>query len=148
MSSRKDVSDAQQLVRKNKKACLLNLCETIHKRVEENNGRMPHKFMKTLVEENQKSFDWLSRDMINSAYTRYKKRKRMKENTQKDQPTIFHIQIENNNTGTSTTSRNTSISDLTVVFDHHEDEVSNNIIDTPENDFVEDDSNSINVTMI
>ena len=35
-----------------------------------------------------------------------------------------------------------------LVFDHHEDEVSNNIIDTPENDFVEDDSNSINVTMI
>ena len=69
MLSRKDVSDVQQLVRKNKKACLLNFCETIHKRVQENYGRMPYKFMKTLVEENQKNFDWLSHDMINLAYT-------------------------------------------------------------------------------
>ena len=92
----KDVCDAQQLARQNKKACLLNLCETIQKKVQENNGRMPHKFMTTLLEENKKSFNWLTRDMINSSYTRFKKRKRLNENESKEQSTIFKIQVEKN----------------------------------------------------
>ena len=92
----KDVCDAKQLVRQNKKACLLNLCETIHKKVQENNGRMPHKFMTTLLEENKKSFNWLTRDMINSSYTRFKKRKRLNKNESKEQPTIFKMQVEKN----------------------------------------------------
>ena len=114
MVSRKDISEAQRFVKENKKACLLNLCEQIHKKVQDNNGRMPHKFMKTLVEENKKSFNWLTRDMINSSYTRFKKRKRMDEMPGKEQPAIFKIRIEKQDSDKSkSTLHSTSISDLT-----------------------------------
>ena len=35
MASKSDLNDAQELVKKNKKACIANLCEIIHKKVTE-----------------------------------------------------------------------------------------------------------------
>ena len=109
MASESDLNDAQKLVKKNKKACIANLCEIIHKKVLENNGRMPYKFMSTLIKENKKSFNWLTRDMVNSAYTRFKKKRRLEENPAKEQPTIFQIQVD----GEKNSSLRTCISDIT-----------------------------------
>ena len=55
---------------------------------------MPYRFMSTLIRENKKSFNWLTRDMVNSAYTRFKKRRRLEDNPAKEQPTIFQIQVD------------------------------------------------------
>ena len=35
---------------------------------------MPHGHINNILEENKLDFDWLTRDTVNSAYTRYKKR--------------------------------------------------------------------------
>jgi len=43
------LTDAQKVVRQNKKACLANLCEVIHKKVTANNGRMPYGYMATFL---------------------------------------------------------------------------------------------------
>ena len=67
MAARKNTTDAQKKARQNKKACLDNLCNLIHEKVLSNNGRMPYGFMNTLMEENKKSFNWLNREIVNSA---------------------------------------------------------------------------------
>ena len=58
MASESDLNDAQELVKKNKKACIANLGEIIHKKVMGKNGRMPYRFMSTLIRGNKKSFDF------------------------------------------------------------------------------------------
>ena len=58
-----------------------------------NNGRMPYGYMSTFLEENKRSFDWLTRDIVNSAYTRFKKR-RLELHSDRKQPTISEIQLE------------------------------------------------------
>ena len=47
MASKKNnaLTDAQKVVRQNKKACLANLCEVIHQKVTANNGRMPYRYI-------------------------------------------------------------------------------------------------------
>lgn len=74
LNSQNASADAKRLVRENKKSVLVNLCRCIHRRVQNNNGRMPHGYMKTILDENKSSFEWLTRDIVNSAYTRFKKR--------------------------------------------------------------------------
>jgi len=107
------MADSQKLVRANKKACLANLCETIHNKVLSNDGRMPYRYMPTLIKENQKDSVWLTRDIFNSAYTRYKKKKKKKRrlegNSEKDQPTILQIRVDKK----KVSSFRTSLSDLT-----------------------------------
>ena len=93
MASKHALSDAQKVVRKNKRACLINLCEMIHKKVMSNNGRMPYGYMTTFLEENKKSFDWLTRDIVNSAYTRFKKG-RLEKSSVPGKPTINMIHID------------------------------------------------------
>ena len=58
MASESDLNDAQEIVKKNKKACIANLCEIIHKKVMEINDRMLYSFMSTLIRENKKSFNF------------------------------------------------------------------------------------------
>jgi len=43
------LTDAQKVARQNKKACLANLCEVIHKKVTANNARMPYGYMATFL---------------------------------------------------------------------------------------------------
>ena len=109
------LTDAQKVVRQNKKACLANLCEVIHQNVTANNGRMPYGYMSTFLEENKRSSDWLTRDIVNSAYTRYKKR-RLELHSDRKQPTISEIQLD---TQTSAFSNSTSLSDLSESQQHH-----------------------------
>ena len=124
MVSRKDVSDTQRLVKQNKKVCLLDLCETIHKKVHENNGTMPYKFMRALVKEKKMNFNWFTRDMIHSSFTQYKKRRRMNHNLSKEQPTIFKIRFEKNGTKCGT-SLYTFISDF--IFDTQNSTIEDNV---------------------
>ena len=65
--------------------------------------------MTNLVKDHQKDFRWLTKDMVNSAYTRYKKRRRLEENSGKEQPTMLQIQLDEKNS-----SLHTSMSDLTT----------------------------------
>ena len=115
MASKKSnaLTDAQKVVRQNKKACLANLCEVIHKKVTANNGRMPYGYMATFLEENQKTFDWITRDIINSAYTRFKKR-RLEKHSDREQPTISEIHLD------AETGNSTSLSDLSESQQNHE----------------------------
>ena len=93
MTSKNALSDAKKLVWQNKKACLQNLCEIIHKKEMSNNGRMPYGYMSTLLKENRKSFDWLTQDTVNSAYARFKKRE-LEKSSVREQPTINVIHID------------------------------------------------------
>ena len=42
MAARKELDKAQKLVQSNKRACLSNLCQTIHEKVMADDGKMPH----------------------------------------------------------------------------------------------------------
>ena len=83
-NSRHAAEDGKRLLRENKRAVLDNLCKCIHSRVEKNNGRMPHGYMKTILDENKTSFEWLTRDIVNSAYTCFEKR--LKDHHSEQQP--------------------------------------------------------------
>ena len=76
---------------------------------------MPYGYMSTFLEENKRSFDWLTRDIVNSAYTRFKKR-RLEFHSDCKQPTISEIQLD---TQTSAFSNSTSLSDLSESQQHH-----------------------------
>ena len=106
MASRNAITDAQRIVKVNKKACLENLCNLIHKKVLSNNGRMPYGYMNTLLEENKKSFHWLTRDVVNSAYTRFKKMKKksLEITAEAKKPTINEVHIDQHTTETSSNS--------------------------------------------
>ena len=81
MPRRRNLTDGEKLVRANKKACLSNLCKIIYDKVSSNGGEMPYRYMANLVKDHQKDFRWLTKDMVNSAYTRYKKKRRLEENS-------------------------------------------------------------------
>ena len=102
--------DAQKLVRGNKKACLSNLYKIIYNKVSSNGDKMPSRYMSTLIKENQKDFVWLTRGMVKSVYTRYKKRRRLEENSEKEQPTILQTQIDDE----KNSSLRTPMSDLST----------------------------------
>ena len=104
------MTKSQKLANTNKQSCLANLCEIIHNKVLSNNGRIPYGYMSTLIKENQNDFEWLTRDMVNSAYSRQKKKKRLGENLEKDQPTILQIRVDKKK---SSSSLHTSLSGIT-----------------------------------
>ena len=59
-----------------------------------NNGRMPYGYMTTFLEENKKSFDWLTRDnIVNSSYTCFKKGRLEKSSVQEGKATINMIHM-------------------------------------------------------
>ena len=67
--------------------------------------------MTNLIKDPQKNFCWLTNNMVNSAYTRYKmKRRRLEENSGKEQPTMLQIRIDDE----KNSSLHTSMSDLTT----------------------------------
>ena len=73
-NSKKASEDGKRMVRKNKRSVLENLCQCIHEEVKNNNGRMTHGYMGTILEENKSVFDWLTRDIFNSTYCCFKRR--------------------------------------------------------------------------
>ena len=54
---------------------------------------MPYGYMSTFFDENKKHFDSLTRDTVNSVYTRFKK-KTSEKSTAKGEPTINIIHID------------------------------------------------------
>ncbi len=62
----------------------------MYSRVKNNNGRMPHSYINTLLEKNRSDFNWLTRNIVNSAYSCYKKR--LKRHSEYLQP-IDEIQL-------------------------------------------------------
>ena len=82
---------------------------------------MPYGFMKTLLEENKKSFNWLNRDIVNSAYVRFKKNKKkgLKVSTSDtQQPTINEVHMDENTAeATRTTLSDLSDSQHAILFD-------------------------------
>ena len=57
LNSRHAAEDGKRLLRENKRAVLEILYKCIHNRVQKNNGRMPHGYMNTLLEENRSDFN-------------------------------------------------------------------------------------------
>ena len=110
-NSRHAAEDGKRLLRENKRAVLDNLCKCIHSRVQKNNGRMPHGYMNTLLEENKSDFNWLTRDIINSSYTRYKKR--LKQHSEHQQPVDEISLIDQQKLSTSMSDLSESQQDTT-----------------------------------
>ncbi len=50
---------------------------------------MPHGYMKTILDENKSSFEWSNRDIVNSAYTRFKKR--LKDHSEQQPVKNIHL---------------------------------------------------------
>ena len=57
-----------------KKNILNTMCKAIHEVATKNKGKLPYGYMRLLVKENKKTCRWVTRDILNSAYTRYKKK--------------------------------------------------------------------------
>ena len=72
-ASKKAAAAAKISAQAVKKATLNEMCKAIHQIALENDGKLPYGFMLSFVEENKKSCSWVTRDSLNSAYTRYKK---------------------------------------------------------------------------
>ena len=66
-----------------KKAAIQTLCACMHEDAPANNGRLPHGYMKEFVKINRKTWDWMSRDTMNAAYRRFKKKLEEKGTTKK-----------------------------------------------------------------
>ena len=77
---------------------------------------MLYGYMSTFLEDNQKSFDWITRDIINSAYTRFKKR-RLEIHSDREQPTIREIHLD---AETGAFFNSTSLLDLSESQQYHE----------------------------
>ena len=56
-NSKKASEHGKRLARKNKRLVLDNICQCIHEEVKSNNGRMPHGYMRTILEENKSAFE-------------------------------------------------------------------------------------------
>ena len=55
-----------------KKAAIQTLCQCIHQVENDNGEKLPYGYMKAFVTENKKTWEWMSRDTMVSAYLRYK----------------------------------------------------------------------------
>ena len=56
-NSKKASEDGKRLARKNKRLVLDNICQCIHEDVKSNNGRMPHEYRHTILEENESALN-------------------------------------------------------------------------------------------
>ena len=72
-ASKKAATAAKISAQAVKKATLNEMSKAIHQTALENDGKLPYGFMLSFVEENKKSCSWVTRDSLNSTYTRYKK---------------------------------------------------------------------------
>ena len=66
-------AEAKRCLAATKKAILHALSKCIHDNAMQNGGKVPYGHMQSFVNENRKIYKWITRDALNSAYTRYKK---------------------------------------------------------------------------
>ena len=90
-----------------RKAALETFCKSIHEAAQSNNGKLPYRYMTKFIQENKRTCPWLNRDIINSAFSRYKK-KMSNPGTHSEGPTSEILVASK-----SVQSLKTSISDLT-----------------------------------
>ena len=62
-----------------KKAAIQILCECVHEDAVANDGKLPHGYMKAFVEHQKKTWSWMTRDLMNAAYRRFKERLKEEE---------------------------------------------------------------------
>ena len=72
-TSKAAAADAKRSVAATKQAVLKALSKCLHEVAKKNNGKLPYGHMQSYVKENRRLYDWVTRDALNSAYTRYKK---------------------------------------------------------------------------
>lgn len=72
-ASKRAQDAAKKIAKATKKAALDTLCECMLQSCKDNGGKLPYGFLTKIVTENKKQWPWISRDTVNSAFTRYKK---------------------------------------------------------------------------
>ena len=90
-----------------KKAAIKTLCQCIHQVEKDNGGKLPYGYMKAFVRENKKTWDWMNRDTMVSAYLRFKA-KLGKQEAEKDSESSMAPVSEVDTSGNKST-----LSDLT-----------------------------------
>ena len=107
-------ANAKRSVAATKQAVLKALSKCLHEVAKKNNGKLPYGHMQSYVKENRRLYDWVTRDALNSAYTRYKK-------DLLDETPVYQVEISigSESSGTiSTLSQSLSFgSDGAVVID-------------------------------
>ena len=73
LNSASAAADAKRCLAATKKAILHALSKCVHDNAMKNGGKLPYGHMQSFVNENRKIYKWITRDALNSAYTRYNK---------------------------------------------------------------------------
>ena len=72
-TSKAAAADTKRSAAATKQAVLRALSKCLHEVAQKNNDKLPYGHMQSYVKENRRLYDWVTRDALNSAYTRYKK---------------------------------------------------------------------------
>ena len=59
--------------RESREATLVAICKNIHEEVQNNDGKMPYGLLSLLAREWHKKFPWITRNVVNKRYMRYRK---------------------------------------------------------------------------
>ena len=59
--------------RQNRESTLVAICENIHEEVQNNDGKMPYGLVSLLAREWHSKFPWITRNVVNKRYMKYKK---------------------------------------------------------------------------
>lgn len=73
LNSRNAALSAKRSVTATRKAVIEAICKCMLDVWRENGGRLPYGYMKMYIEENRKEHNWITRDVLNSGFTRYKR---------------------------------------------------------------------------
>ena len=73
LNSASAAADAKRCLAATKKVILYALSKCMHDNAMKNGGKLFYGHMQSFVNENRKIYKWITRDALNSAYTRYNK---------------------------------------------------------------------------
>ena len=104
-TSRAAAADAKRSLTATKRAVLTALSKCMHDVAMKNNGKMPYGHIQSYVEQNSKLYKWVTRDALNSAYTRYKRSLVAK-------PLVAQVEVSNSASNSSCTMSTLSQSSL------------------------------------
>ena len=72
-STRRAKALSNKAERENKEATLIAICKNIHEEVQNNDGKIPYGLVSLLAREWHSKFPWITRNVVNKRYMRYKK---------------------------------------------------------------------------
>ena len=81
-NSRKSQIYANRAIRAGRKALLLDICKGLHDACIQNDNRVPYGHVRELLNEFGEQYGWLSRNIINKAFIKYRTEKLTKSSTQ------------------------------------------------------------------